>query len=107
MTELQDLRNTIEAAWDNRELLKDEQTKKAVLSLIEFLDKGLVRVAEPKDNGEAWQVNEWVKKGVILYFPIQQIETEKLYWLSFMDKNNYMVKYQSLTQLPAGLIFSQ
>jgi 2,3,4,5-tetrahydropyridine-2-carboxylate N-succinyltransferase len=86
MTELQDLRNTIEAAWDNRELLKDEQTKKAVLSLIEFLDKGLVRVAEPKDNGEAWQVNEWVKKGVILYFPIQQIETEKFGSYEFCDK---------------------
>lgn len=63
---MQELRNRIEAAWDNRELLKDEVTKKAILSLIESLDKGLIRVAEPKENGEGWQVNEWVKR--VLFF---------------------------------------
>jgi 2,3,4,5-tetrahydropyridine-2-carboxylate N-succinyltransferase len=86
MTEMQEVRSRIEAAWDSRELLKDEATKKAILSLIESLDKGQIRVAEPKENGEGWQVNEWVKKGVILYFPIQQIETEKLGTYEFCDK---------------------
>ena len=67
------LQNQIEKAWDNRELLSKPETQKAIRELVELLDKGKVRVAEPVGDGE-WQVNEWVKKGVILYFPIQQME---------------------------------
>ena len=54
----------IEQAWDNRELLKEEHTQKAIREIIEALDKGTLRVAEPTANG--WQVNEWDKKAVIL-----------------------------------------
>lgn len=86
MIETQNLRSVIEAAWDNRELLKDSNTQAAVRSLIEALDKGQVRVAEPKADGSGWQVNEWVKKGVILYFPIQNIETETLGPYEICDK---------------------
>jgi 2,3,4,5-tetrahydropyridine-2-carboxylate N-succinyltransferase len=56
----------IEAAWDNRELLKENNTKEAILSVIDQLDKGKLRVAEPGETGE-WQVNEWIKKAVVLY----------------------------------------
>ncbi|MBO7225718.1 MAG: 2,3,4,5-tetrahydropyridine-2,6-dicarboxylate N-succinyltransferase, partial [Bacteroidales bacterium] len=58
----------IEKAWLNRELLKEESVKKAILEIIDVLDKGEIRVAE-KINNE-WQVNQWVKKAIIMYFPI-------------------------------------
>ena len=66
-----ELKELIEKAWDNRELLKDKDTKIAIKNIIEDLDQGILRVAEP--NGDSWKVNEWVKKAVILYFPIQNM----------------------------------
>ena len=68
------MRQQIEAAWDNRELLKEKETIQAIETVIEDLDKGLLRVAEPGENGE-WIVNEWIKKAVVMYFPIRQMET--------------------------------
>ncbi len=70
MTELQSI---IEKAWDNRDLLKEETTINAIRKVVDLLDAGDLRVAEPAENG--WQVNEWVKKAVVLYFPIQKMET--------------------------------
>ena len=67
-----DLREIIEKAWDNRELLKDKDTKIAIKSIIDELDNGSTRVAEPVKDG--WKVNEWVKKAVILYFPTQKMQ---------------------------------
>jgi 2,3,4,5-tetrahydropyridine-2-carboxylate N-succinyltransferase len=63
------LQTIIEQAWENRALLQEETTTKAIREVIELLDAGKLRVAEPK--GDAWQVNEWVKKAVVMYFPIQ------------------------------------
>ena len=68
-----DLRNTIENAWENRELLKETGTQEAIREVVHLLDIGELRCAEPTDDG--WQINEWVKKGVVLYFPIQKMET--------------------------------
>ena len=65
-----ELENIINKAWDERDLLKNAETIKAIEHVIEELDKGRLRVAEP--NGDAWKVNDWVKKAVILYFPIRQ-----------------------------------
>lgn len=81
MTELQ---KTIEAAWDNRELLQDENTQKAIRQVIDLLDVGQLRVAEPTNSG--WQVNEWVKKAVVLYFPIQKMETLEAGIFEYHDK---------------------
>ena len=75
----------IEKAWDNRELLKEENTQEAVRKVMDLLDQGQVRVAEPTPNGE-WKVNQWVKKGVVLYFPIQKMETIEMGPLEFHDK---------------------
>lgn len=86
MTEIKDLKAIIEAAWDKRELQMEEHTRNAVLAMVEELDKGRLRVAEPKADGSGWQVNEWVKKGVILYFPISKIETESHGTYEFCDK---------------------
>ncbi len=62
------MQQLIEQIWENRELLKDNSNVKVIHEVIEKLDKGLIRVAEPKADG-TWQVNDWVKKAVILYFP--------------------------------------
>ena len=78
------MKEIIEAAWLNRELLKEENTQKTIRSVIEDLDKGKLRVAEPV--GDKWQVNDWVKKAVILYFPIQKMETIEIGPLEFHDK---------------------
>ncbi|MGP2570642.1 2,3,4,5-tetrahydropyridine-2,6-dicarboxylate N-succinyltransferase [Ornithobacterium rhinotracheale] len=79
-----DLQNIIEKAWEERELLKEKETQQAIRHLIDELDAGRVRVAEP--NGDDWKVNEWVKKGVVLYFPIQQMETIEVGPFEFYDK---------------------
>lgn len=79
-----DLRQTIEYIWENRALLQDIQNQEAVRSVITKLDLGELRVAEPTENG--WQVNEWVKKAVVMYFPIQKMETIEVGPFEFHDK---------------------
>jgi len=78
------LRETIEKAFDDRSLLKEEETQKAIREVIELLDAGSLRVAEPTADG--WQVNEWVKKAVVLYFPIQKMETLEAGIFEYHDK---------------------
>jgi len=75
----------IEKAWDNRELLKEKEVVTAINSVIELIDKGELRVAEPLENGE-WKVNEWVKKAVVMYFPIRKMETIEVGPFEFHDK---------------------
>ena len=89
------MKDIIEKAWENRELLKDPQTVKAIEELIEQLDKGKIRVAEPKADG-GWQVNDWVKKGVILYFPIRKMATIEIGPLEFHDKMALKKNYAQL-----------
>ncbi|MDO5969975.1 2,3,4,5-tetrahydropyridine-2,6-dicarboxylate N-succinyltransferase [Flavivirga aquimarina] len=79
-----ELQQIIEEAWENRDLLKDEKTTSTIRKVIDLLDKGALRVAEPITGG--WQVNEWVKKAVVLYFPIQKMETIEAGPLEFHDK---------------------
>ena len=78
------LRKTIETAWDKRELLKNRDVQEAISEVIDQLDRGILRVAEKGDSG--WQVNEWIKKAVILYFPIRQMETIEVPPFEFHDK---------------------
>ncbi len=78
------LRQIIENAWDNRELLKEQETQDAIRKTIDLLDAGELRCAEPAEGG--WQVNEWVKKGVVLYFPIQKMETLEAGIFEYHDK---------------------
>jgi 2,3,4,5-tetrahydropyridine-2-carboxylate N-succinyltransferase len=72
------------AAWDDRSKLESVETQKAIRSTIEDIDKGRLRCAEPSVDG--WQVNDWVKKAVILYFPIQKMETIEVGPFEFHDK---------------------
>ncbi|NQY05192.1 MAG: 2,3,4,5-tetrahydropyridine-2,6-dicarboxylate N-succinyltransferase [Flavobacteriaceae bacterium] len=78
------IQETIEQAWNNRELLQKGEVQNTIRKVISLLDEGSLRVAEPKENG--WQVNEWVKKAVVLYFPIQKMETFEAGVLEFHDK---------------------
>lgn len=81
---MQQLQNIIEKAWDDRALLTQPETIKTIKSVISKLDEGTLRVAQPIDNG--WQVNEWVKKAVVLYFPIQKMETFEVGIFEYHDK---------------------
>ena len=89
-----ELRTTVERAWDDRSLLQDDTTKAAIREVVELIDKGLLRTAEPVDLAcSQWRVNEWVKKAVILYFPIQpmrKMEAGELEWYDKMElKHGY------------------
>lgn len=88
------IKEIIEKAWDNRSLLKEENTLNAINEVIEQLDKGILRVAQPAENG--WQVNEWVKKAVILYFPIRKMETIEVPPFEFHDKIPLKTNYKEL-----------
>jgi 2,3,4,5-tetrahydropyridine-2-carboxylate N-succinyltransferase len=89
------MRSSIEAAWENRELLSQAETIDAINHVIEDIDKGLLRVAEPTDSGE-WIVNEWVKKAVVMYFPIRKMETIELGPFEFHDKMALKTNYKEL-----------
>ena len=78
------LKEIIGQAWENRELLKEEITQNAIREVVDLLDNGAIRVAEPTENG--WQVNEWIKKAVVLYFPIQKMETFEVGIFEYHDK---------------------
>lgn len=84
MKSMIELKAVIEQAWDNRELLKLQETQDAIRSVITALDLGDLRVAQPTDSG--WKVNEWVKKAVVLYFPIQEMKTVEVGPFEFHDK---------------------
>lgn len=88
------IRGVIEKAWGNRELLKKEETKSAISKVIELLDKGKLRTAEPTASG--WQVNEWVKKAVILYFPTRPMETITTGPFEYHDKITLKQDYATL-----------
>jgi 2,3,4,5-tetrahydropyridine-2-carboxylate N-succinyltransferase len=89
------MRTIIEAAWENRELLKEKETVHAIEHVIEEIDKGVLRVAEPDENG-GWRVNEWVKKAVVMYFPIRQMETIEVGPFEFHDKMALKRNYKEL-----------
>jgi 2,3,4,5-tetrahydropyridine-2,6-dicarboxylate N-succinyltransferase len=79
------LKSIIEAAWDNREMIKESSTQDKIREVVELVDKGQLRVAEPTSDGN-WQVNDWVKKAIVLYFPIQKMETIEVGPFEFHDK---------------------
>lgn len=81
---MEQIRNRIEQAWEERKLLQESLVQDAIRKLVDLLDQGKVRIASPV-NGD-WVVHEWVKKGVILYFLIQKMETIDLAPLEFHDK---------------------
>mgnify|MGYP006291935093 CR=1 FL=1 len=79
-----ELKEIIESAWDNRNRLQEEKVVDAIGVVVDRLDKGTLRVAEPTASG--WKVNDWVKKAVILYFPTRKMETIEVPPFEFHDK---------------------
>lgn len=91
---MEHLKSIIEKAWDDRSLLGGDEARNAVFQIIELLDKGKVRVAEPAGN--TWKVNEWIKKAVIMYFPLRQMEVFEAGPLEFHDKIPLKRNYKEL-----------
>ncbi len=91
---MENLRKRIETAWEDRTLLKEERYKTSIRKVIDLLDKGELRVAEPTNDG--WKANEWVKKAVVLYFPIQAMETIEVGPFEFHDKIPLKKNYKEM-----------
>ncbi|MGB5928450.1 MAG: 2,3,4,5-tetrahydropyridine-2,6-dicarboxylate N-succinyltransferase, partial [Cyclobacteriaceae bacterium] len=89
-----ELKDLIERAWENRDFLKKKETLIAIKTIIDELDKGTRRIAEP--SGDGWKVNEWVKKAVILYFPIQKMQVIETGPFEFHDKIKLKSGYDKL-----------
>jgi len=81
---MEDIRSLVEVAWENREELKKPDTQQAIHHVVDLLDKGRLRVAEP--SGNVWVTFEWIKKAVILYFLIRKLETIRIESFEFYDK---------------------
>jgi len=92
---MEDLKLTIEAAWNEPEALSRSEVREAVRETVEHLDKGRLRTAEPLAGGE-WRVNEWVKKAVIMYFRIQPMRTMEAGCLEWYDKMDLKRDFASL-----------
>lgn len=88
------MKEKIEKAWDDRSLLQESAYQEAVFSVIEDLDKGKLRVAEP--DGDNWKVNDWVKKAVVMYFPLRKMETFEAGPMEFHDKIPLKTNYADL-----------
>ena len=87
----------VERAWDDRSLLAEKETKEAIRAVVEAVDKGALRTAEPVDLEKSlWQVNEWVKKAIIMYFPIQEMRTMRGGELEWYDKMELKHGYEKL-----------
>lgn len=89
-----ELKQLIEKIWEDRTLLQESENQQVIREVIERLDQGKLRVAEPVENG--WQVNEWIKKAVIMYFPIQKMETIEVGPFEFHDKIKLKRNYKEL-----------
>jgi len=74
----------VEEAWENRDLLQKKEYRAAIEETVDKLDRGELRCAEP--NSGSWKVNEWVKKAVVLYFPLRKMEIIELSPFEFHDK---------------------
>ena len=86
------LESIISKAWEDRSLLKETSTQNAIREVVELLDQGKLRCAEPVEGG--WQVNEWVKKAVVLYFPIQKMKTLEAGIFEYHDKIPLKTNYK-------------
>lgn len=91
---MESIQKIVEQVWENRELLAQQNVRKTIERVVELLDRGEIRVAEPTENG--WIVNEWVKKAVILYFPIKDMKVFEAGPMEFHDKIPLKSNYKQL-----------
>ncbi|MGN0007210.1 MAG: 2,3,4,5-tetrahydropyridine-2,6-dicarboxylate N-succinyltransferase [Alistipes sp.] len=92
-----ELKSIVERAWNNRTLLDSDEIRAAIRATVDAVDKGELRCAEPVDAERSeWQVNEWVKKAIILYFPIRKMRTIRAGELEWYDKIDLKHDYDRL-----------
>lgn len=98
-----DLKKLIEDAWEDRQLLEYKDYQDAIETSILKLDKGEFRVAEP--IGNRWHVNEWLKKAIILYFPIREMKVIEAGPFVFYDKMKLKTNFKEsgVRVVPHGL----
>ncbi len=89
-----ELKDIIEAAWDDRDMLTQQHVRSGIEEVVAMLDRGSLRVAEKK--GSQWLVNDWVKKAVVLYFPLQKMQTMEVGPFEFHDKIPLKKGYQEM-----------
>lgn len=94
MEDLNHIKTLIESMWDDRSLMKDKEASQAIHEVIRLLDTGQIRVAEPIET--SWQVNEWIKKAVILYFPLSPMKKSAAGPMEFHDKIDLKHGYDDL-----------
>ena len=92
---MQELKSIIEAAWNERSLLKDTITKEAVSEVVKLVNDGILRVANLNSQGE-WDINDWVKKAIILYFPLQNMSVSEVGIFEYHDKMKLKTGYEQL-----------
>ena len=97
MSKFAELKSVVELAWENRAMLEQDEVRAVIRAVVEAVDKGELRCAEPinLENSE-WQVNEWVKKAIIMYFPIQTMRTMRAGELEWYDKIDLKHDYEKL-----------
>ena len=100
----QELKPLIEAAWENRDLLDQEQYANAVKTVIAKLDSGEIRVCEPV--GDEWVTHAWVKQGVLMYFVVAQMQVMEMGPYEFFDKIPLKknLKEQGVRVVPPGTV---
>ena len=91
---MEELKNKITTAWADRNILQHATYSNAIHNTIKALDKGLIRVAQPTEQG--WVVNEWVKQAILLYIAIQPMQTHNLPPFEFYDKIKLKNNYKAL-----------
>ena len=97
MSNFSELKAVVEQAWEKREMLADAAVKATIREVVEAVDKGQLRTAEPINLEKSeWQVNEWVKKAIIMYFPIQEMRTMRSGELEWYDKMELKHDYEKL-----------
>lgn len=100
---MNELKKLIEEAWEDRTLLNFPEYTNAIEEVIQYLDRGQLRVADPVAG--LWHVNDWIKKAVILYFPIRNMEEIVAGPFVFHDKMKLKTNYKELgvRVVPHGL----
>ena len=100
-----DKKKLVESAWENRQLLESDDVRQVICAVVDDLDKGVLRCAEPVDlENSKWQTIEWVKKAVLLYFAIQSMRTMHAGDFEWFDKIG--VKTKKRKDRHAATIFS-
>ena len=92
---MENVKEIIEKAWEDSSLRANSETKAAIEYVVEQVDKGLLRTAQPNEDG-SWTVNDWVKKAIVMYFPIRQMEVQEVGIFEYHDKMKLKSNYASL-----------